>query len=78
VKPETAAFLDKARECLAKADGMSVLLKKAPVEVDSQPALYGGPERAVYTIGVAGCGCLEISGRVSKEFRVKGQAECYA
>jgi uncharacterized protein (UPF0332 family) len=22
VKPETAAFLDKARECLAKADGM--------------------------------------------------------
>ncbi len=22
MKPETAAFLDKARECLAKADGM--------------------------------------------------------
>jgi uncharacterized protein (UPF0332 family) len=38
VRPETAAFLDKARECLAKADGM---LDRWPDEAGREAYLAG-------------------------------------
>jgi uncharacterized protein (UPF0332 family) len=38
VRPETAAFLDKARECLAKADGM---LDRWPDEAGCEAYLEG-------------------------------------
>lgn len=55
MKPETAAFLDKARECLAKADGM---LANWPDEAG----------RAAYLAGLHGAEALivERTGKVAK------------
>ena len=58
MKPETAAFLDKARECLAKADGM---LANWPDEAG----------RAAYLAGLHGAEALivERTGKIAKTHR---------
>lgn len=58
MKPETAAFLDKARECLAKADGM---LDRWPDEAGREAYLAG--------LHAAQALIVEITGKLVKTHR---------
>lgn len=58
MKPETAAFLDKARECLAKADGM---LDRWPDEAGREAYLAG--------LHAAQALIVETTGQVRKRHR---------